>query len=80
MTEHWTDYAPEPVFSTSIPATGSNANIFAIVGTASRMLREIGVPPDRIEKLQGDVSSAVSYDQAISFVERWFPVDRGDDE
>lgn len=75
-TPHWTDHAATPVFKTEIDATGSGGNIYAILGAATRLLRQIEVPADRIEKLQEDVRSAVSYDQAVAFVEYWFPVRR----
>lgn len=77
---HWTDDAACPVFSTVIPATGPDTNVFAILGTASRLLRELDVPTDRIAKLREDVMSTASYGQAVAFVEYWFRVDSGDGE
>lgn len=79
MEPHWTDDATSPVFESRIRATGAGGNIFVIVGTACRMMRKLGLPADRIEKLQSDVMASGSYDEAIAFVERWFPVDRDDD-
>lgn len=73
---HWTDHASAPVFSTVINATGPAGNIFDILGTATRLLREIGVPGDRIEQLREDVTGSTSYDQAVACVERWFAVRR----
>lgn len=75
-TEHWTDHAATPVFESRIDATGSGGNIFAVLGAASRMLREIDVPRDRIDALRDNVMSAANYDQAIAMIEYWFPVDR----
>ena len=76
MSDHWTDHAAEPVFDTVIHASGPSANILVIVGTAGGMLRRLRVPSDRITKLYEDVMNAASYDQAIAFVEHWFPVER----
>lgn len=58
---------PSPVFSTRIPAGN---------GTAHRFLRELRVPADRIARLTEAVTSAGSYEEALSAIERWFPVDR----
>jgi hypothetical protein len=76
---HWTDTEPSPVFTSVIDATGPNGNIFHIVGIASRLLREIGIPDDRIVALREGVTIAKSYDEAIALVERWFRVEREDD-
>lgn len=76
MPDHWTDQAPEPVFTTVIRARGEAENIFAIVGTACRLLRQLDIPADRIDALRKNAASAGSYDQAVALVERWFPVNR----
>jgi hypothetical protein len=75
---HWTDHAATPVFKTVIPATGSNANINFVLSRACRALEEIEVPAARIDKLRSDVRNAVNYDQAVAFIEYWFPVERDD--
>ena len=76
MTAHWTDAAPSPVFTTVIRADGPNGNVFAILGAATSMLRQLDVPRDRIDKLVADVKAAGDYDAAVAAVERWFPVDK----
>lgn len=76
---HWTDDATRPVFTTVIRATGSDGNIFAILGAATGMLRQLAVPRDRIERLRADVTKAASYDEAVALVEAWFPVERGNE-
>ena len=76
--DHWTDHAVQPVFTTVIRATGPRGNINAILGAATSLLRQLAVPADRIERLRYDVTNAASYDQAVAFVEAWFPVERGD--
>lgn len=75
---HWTDHAARPVFTTVIRASGPEANVHAILGTATSLLRQLAVPADRIARLRYDVMNAASYDQAVAFVEAWFPVDRGE--
>jgi hypothetical protein len=73
---HWTDDAATPVFTTVINGRGPGANIFYIVGTAVAMLRQLAIPTDRIEALRENVANAGNYDQAVAFVEAWFPVRR----
>ena len=75
MKYHWTDDATEPVFGIVIDAHGRNGNIFAILDTARRLLRELDVPTDRIDVLTDNVKNAVSYDQAVAFIEAWFRVE-----
>lgn len=75
---HWTDNAPSPVFESRIDATGPRGNIFYILGTARKLLAEIGVPRDRIERLTEEVTAAGNYDEAVALVQRWFAVDRGE--
>lgn len=67
-----------PRFSTVIPASGPDGNIFAILGTATRLLRQIGRPQADIDQLRGDVLASKSYEQALGFVREWFPVDVGE--
>jgi hypothetical protein len=74
---HWTDDVIErPIFSTAINARGPGGNIFEIVGKATVMLRQIGIPREIIEELWEAVTNAPSYDAAVAAVERWFLVDR----
>lgn len=47
-----------------------------ILAAAVGLLRTIEVPPDRIARLQVDVLSATSYNEAVAHVERWFRVRR----
>jgi hypothetical protein len=76
MDDHWTDHAPEPVFDTVIEGRGPGANIFAIVGKARVLLRQLDIPRDRIDRLGSDVMAAKSYDEAVAIVEHWFKVRR----
>jgi hypothetical protein len=81
MTEHWTDKATDrPIFTTVIPARGAEGNVFLIVGSACRLLREIGIPSDRIEALCKNAMASKSYEEAVGFVEHWFRVDRDRDD
>ena len=73
---HWTDTATSPVFGTVIQTRGPAGNIFMILGTAAKMLRQLDVPEDRVRKLTDDVYASDSYEAAIRHVERWFPVER----
>lgn len=66
---HWTDIAATPVFLTRIP----EGNVFEMLATATRLMREIGVPADRIAQLRHDVMDCGSFDQACALIEAWFP-------
>jgi hypothetical protein len=59
-------------YDTKIDATGSNGNIFAILGTARQLLKELGEQPYVISKLMEDVFNAHSYDEACSHIEKYF--------
>ena len=75
--KHWTDDAiAQPIFSTVIPATGPAENIFVILGTATRLLRELDIPADRIAALRDAVMAPSDYDEAVELIERWFVVHR----
>ncbi|MGE3279931.1 MAG: hypothetical protein AB7H90_01015 [Alphaproteobacteria bacterium] len=78
MADHWTDHAATPVFSTVIDARGERGNINLVLATAIRLLRQIDIPSDRIELLSKNVKNSVNYDQALAFIEHWFPVERDD--
>ncbi len=75
-TRHWTDDAASPVFSTVIDATGPGGNVAHVLAEACAMLRHLDVPADRIEALRARVGTAQSYDEAVAYVEAWFPVRR----
>lgn len=64
-----------PRFTTHIPATGPAANIFAIMGTACRRMREFDVPQAEIADFCRKVMDAKSYAAAVDVVRAWFPVD-----
>ncbi len=73
---HWTDSAARPVFTTVIRATSPAGNIHHILAEACALLRILKVPTDRIEEMRAYVGTAQSYDEAIGYIERWFPVER----
>ena len=62
-------------FGSRIDATGPGGNIFAILGTARRYMREIGIDQSEIEELGKAVCNADSYRDAVALVREWFPVD-----
>lgn len=66
-------------YETKIPATGSDGNIFAILGTAVRWMRQLGVSEEEVKALQTRVHRANNYDAACAAIEEWFPLDRGDE-
>lgn len=82
MSKHWTDNQnlPAPLFDTVIDGSGVNGNILFVVGQAGSMLRQIGVPGDKITELYERVAQASSYEEAVGYVERYFSVRRDGDE
>ena len=64
-----------PRFTTVIPASGPLGNIFAIVGTACRHMRELDVPQQEISAFTDKVMLATSYREAVEVVREWFPVE-----
>ena len=67
-------------FTTTIDGTGSNGNIFFIVGTARRLMRHIGVKERDIDDMTLRVTASDSYDDALAIVREWFPVITDDDD
>ena len=66
--------AGKPFFSTRIDARGPAGNVFAVIGTAARLLRQLGRDSDA-DALAEKAMSAQSYDEALAAVREWFPVD-----
>jgi len=67
-------------FETVIPATGSYGNVFMVLGSATRMMKQLGVDQGEIERLRSNVMFAGSYKEAINFIRCYFPVATGDNE
>lgn len=70
----------EPRWTSRIDATGSGGNVFAVIGTARRYMREIGLPRAEIDDMTSRAQNAGSYDEALAVVREWFPVDTDGDE
>lgn len=63
-------------FTTTIPAYGEQGNIFAVLGNATRMMKQLNVPAGEIDALRSAVMDSDSYDAALECIEVWFPVER----
>lgn len=63
-------------FNTPIDATGCNGNIFAILGRATYALKILRVSKAERDRLAENVMSSHSYEQAIKYIEEYFPVIR----
>jgi hypothetical protein len=61
-------------FSTRIEASGPNGNILVVLGTATRMMRELKCGRDEIDGLRSKVMASHSYAAAIEEIRKWFPV------
>lgn len=78
---HWTDQATQrPIFGNIvIDARGHRSNIVSITAAAMSLLGDLRIPYDRVEELSNKVGMALSDEEAIGYVEKWFRVDRGDE-
>ena len=65
-------------FETAINATGPDGNIYAVLGNATRFMRQLGIDPNEMLGLRAKVLAAPSYATAIDYIREWFPVDTGD--
>ena len=65
-------------FETTIDATGPAGNIFSILGTAQRLMKQLQIEQTEIDKLGDSVMASKNYDEAVGHVEEWFPVERED--
>lgn len=70
----------ESRWTSRIDATGSGGNIFAVIGTARRFMREIRLPQGEIDDMTARAQGAGSYDEALAVVREWFPVDTDDED
>lgn len=67
-------------YSTRIDATGPNGNVFAIIGAAVQLMRQLpGMEPSEIDYFRKKVMAAKSYKEAVALVREWFPVDLDDE-
>ena len=62
-------------YFTPIRAYGPEDNIFAVLGKARQLLRELSAPPEEITELTDRVLAAGCYTAAIGVIREWFPVD-----
>ena len=67
-----------PRFTTPIPAYGPSGNVFAVMATACRLMRELDVTQPEILAFTNKVMRARSYPEALDVVREWFPVDLED--
>ena len=68
-----------PRFETTIPTHGPHGNVFAILGNATSLMRQLGIPKKDIAELRGQVTNAKTYDEACDAVREWFPVGTDED-
>jgi len=62
-------------YTTVISTTGPSGNIFVIIGTATRLLRELGEPEWVIEDMKSRARSSGSYGRACDVVREFFPLE-----
>lgn len=63
-------------FETTIPTHGPDGNIFAVLGNATRMMKQLNVSQIEIDSLRAAVMDSDSYEQALNHIEIWFPIER----
>ena len=66
-------------FQTRIDGRGPNGNIFAIVGAAVSLMRQLEWDQSRTAGFRKTVLAAKSYKEAVALVREWFPVDLDDE-
>lgn len=67
-----------PRFETAIPTHGPHGNVFAILGNATSLMRQLDVPKEDIAALRDQVTNAKSYDDACAAVREWFPLENNE--
>lgn len=63
-----------PKFTTVINATGPNGNIFAVLGNATVLMKELRISPFEIQSLREKVFGSKSYEEALDHIREYFPV------
>jgi len=61
-------------YETEIYAIGSQGNIFVVMGTACRYLKQLRAPTAEIDDLRKRVMASDSYSSALGVIREWFPV------
>lgn len=61
-------------FITTIDARGSQGSIFAVLGTACCLLKQMKVPARDIESLRKSVFESASCEEALDRIRAYFPV------
>ena len=58
----------------TVKLTGTNGNIFAVIGTVRLAMRRAGIPAQEITAFTADVTNSGSYDRALATVMEWVDV------
>lgn len=61
-------------YTTTINATGPDANVYAVAAICRLYMRHIGHKPDEVEALTERVMQAQSREDALAVIREWFPV------
>lgn len=64
---------PTSMFETEISLDGERGNVFVALGTARRLLRQLGRQEDA-DQLTEQVMGANSYPDALRHIAKWFPL------
>lgn len=62
-------------YKTVIDGHGPNGNIFAILGNARHLMKQLGESKEEISKLTERVTECNSYEEALSVIREYFTVD-----
>lgn len=57
-----------------VPLTGTDGNIFSLLGKVRRALIDAGVPKEEISQFAHEVFGSSSYEAAIGVIVRWVNV------
>jgi len=68
-----------PKYSTVIPTSGPSGNTLVILATATRFMKLLHEPKEDIDALRDKVMASGSYEEALGYIRKYFPLE-GDDE
>lgn len=57
-----------------VQLTGTDGNVFALMGTVTRALRRAGINSTEIKEFTDEVTNSESYDHALQTMMRWVSV------
>lgn len=63
-----------PKYNIKVQLSGTDGNVFALIGKVSGALRKNNVPKEKIDQFQHEVMECGSYQEALSIMGNWVEV------